>query len=127
MNILYAIIGIPLGLLFFAALEKGGDAFFGTVRPSSRPRPAPMPRQHTGKPGGRGYYCIGHGYGTEGAHFHLDGDDADRCMAGMPPIVPADKRPAACPRCNRNHFEEKCPGYRVTDGRTGEVVGYWQP
>jgi len=35
----------------------------------------------------------------------------------------------ACPYCNRNHFADRddCPGHRVTDGRTGEVVGYWKP
>lgn len=36
-------------------------------------------------------------------------------------------RPRPCPKCNRNHFLDECPGYRVTDSRTGEVVGYWKP
>lgn len=73
--------------------------------------------------------CRGTGTGQEGrTHFHDTFAEVDRCEAGVPPPVPEDEKPAKCPRCQRNHFGEECPpaGHRVTDGRTGEVVGYWR-
>jgi hypothetical protein len=43
--------------------------------------------------------------------------------------IPQDGELRACEKCGRNHFAGECPptGHRVTDGRTGEVVGYWTP
>jgi hypothetical protein len=81
------------------------------------------------------YQCLGHVHHSEAA--------ADQCPAlktwfadysagkvdyqGNPIPQPGELR--ACEKCGRNHFEDECPptGYRATDGRTGEVVGYWQP
>ena len=117
MSVVYALIGIFVVCPLLWALLEAPFSGPKPARPAPRPRPVP--------PGD--YLCLGTGFGIEGMHTHKDGADVDRCNTGLPPVVPVGKRPAACPRCNRNHFEEKCPGYRVTDSRTGEVVGYWRP
>lgn len=85
---------------------------------------------------------------TTGSHQHYSREDRT-CAAGCVHHKPSDtifcpkahalhhkvqaeRDPAKpCPKCNRNHFADKCPPYpkahRVTDGRTGEVIGYWTP
>jgi hypothetical protein len=47
-------------------------------------------------------------------HLHMiPVDSAGETVAGL------------CPDCDEQFYTE--PGHRVTDGRTGEVVGYWTP
>jgi len=76
-------------------------------------------------------------------HVHHSQKAADKCPAlktwladyaagrvdyeGNPIPQPDPAKP--CAKCGRNHFGAECPpaGYRATDARTGEVMGYWTP
>lgn len=87
------------------------------------------------KPAAR-FYCTGakfsgKPYPGERTHTHKTTDEADACLYRWIAAEVAEgaskPQPAACGKCGRNHFAEDCPGHRATDGRTGEVVGYWVP
>ena len=124
MVVLYAILGIPACALICWLLELPGNMLGG--RTSSPSKPAATPPV---------YQCHG--------HVHYSQAAVDKCPAlktwladysaglvdygGNPIPQPGELR--ACPKCHRNHFADECPpaGYRATDARTGEVVGYWQP
>ena len=157
MHILYAIIGIPLGLLFFAAIEKGGDAIAGmrvdghASRPKVNRELEKLPRRK------QVYYCTGRFFSGQGPyspaelaerevtaqHTHATTAEAHAC--GERWIADEKARAARprdvgvpCPACHRNHFGSMCPGEykaRVTeDGdlqyismATGEVHDMGRP
>jgi hypothetical protein len=119
-NFLYGIIAVPLVFWWFAWWTGGGKGRELGPHPVARP---PV------------YRCHGHIHHSQAA--------VDRCPifktwladynAGLVDYegnhIPQPGELRACPKCNRNHFAGECPpaGHRVTDGRTGEVVGHWVP
>lgn len=83
------------------------------------------------------YHCKGSAFSgqpyprSEGTHTHRTYAEASACMERQiaAELAAAEHQGPAvpCPRCVRNHFSSECPpaGHRVTNARTGEVVGYW--
>lgn len=96
----------------------------------------PAPRPHAPAPPARKFYCTGTAFSgryIEGyRHTHKTVAEAHECItANYEAQQQAEAQPhlRTCPDCGRNHFLPQCPPYpsRVTDSRTGEVVGHWMP